>query len=398
MYETEHRLRSFLNGNQAQREKLCAALLPTLGRYSAVMPRRPEGGPDGGRDIEALFNGVLVTWGAIGFRNDAGSSANDRSWAQRKFTADLDAALRQNPSLQGFVFLTNVDLTPEQHNSMKREAFSRKLGHVEVFDFHRLRNALDQPTGLLARLQYLDIEMSKEEQLALVHGFGQELQKTINSGFSRIDKTLERMEKFLDVRKPLHNVTMLYSLDQRLTEITSSPQIIVAFIQGLWPGSRNCLMMLARVQQKESSDAVVAELESWLVTVDHNNKATSTPERHLTFPATKTPGGVFVTAGYGFSFSAGGGSLHLADVVEIQASIFASPVIAPHLTRFQLDMNGYIVVSRDRMYEEGSGSKPTPLYIPNALAQEALNHVLSCACPISHDGLRRSSLSFSKSQ
>jgi hypothetical protein len=57
---TEERLRSWLDANQLQRERLCAQLLPLLGLYSQVEPRRPKGGPDGARDIQAIHNNQLT--------------------------------------------------------------------------------------------------------------------------------------------------------------------------------------------------------------------------------------------------------------------------------------------------------------------------------------------------
>lgn len=56
---TDERLRSWLDANQVQRERLCAQLLPLLGQYSDVEPRRPKGGPDGARDIQAVYNKQL---------------------------------------------------------------------------------------------------------------------------------------------------------------------------------------------------------------------------------------------------------------------------------------------------------------------------------------------------
>jgi hypothetical protein len=68
---TEERLRNHLDCNQAMRERMCLALLPLLGPYTREQPRRPKGGPDGGRDIEAVYEGRTTIWGAVGFKVDA---------------------------------------------------------------------------------------------------------------------------------------------------------------------------------------------------------------------------------------------------------------------------------------------------------------------------------------
>ena len=60
---TEERLRNHLDSNQAMREQMCLALLPLLGSYTREQPRRPKGGPDGARDIEAFFQGTILVWG-----------------------------------------------------------------------------------------------------------------------------------------------------------------------------------------------------------------------------------------------------------------------------------------------------------------------------------------------
>lgn len=65
---TEERLRSHLDSNQVMRERMCLALLPLLGPYTREQPRRPKGGPDGGRDLEAIFQGSIPVWGAVGFK------------------------------------------------------------------------------------------------------------------------------------------------------------------------------------------------------------------------------------------------------------------------------------------------------------------------------------------
>jgi len=90
---TEERLRHYLDGNQPMRERMCLALLPLLGPYSDARPRRPKGGPDEGRDIECLFRGNIVTWGAVGFRNGGGNDTEARTAAQKKFRDDLDNAV-----------------------------------------------------------------------------------------------------------------------------------------------------------------------------------------------------------------------------------------------------------------------------------------------------------------
>ena len=87
--DTDIRLRSRLDSNQRDREQMCRAVLELDVRYTEVRPRHPLGGPDGGRDIEALFGGTLRTFGAVGFANSANDSDEQKRQVRRKFKDDL---------------------------------------------------------------------------------------------------------------------------------------------------------------------------------------------------------------------------------------------------------------------------------------------------------------------
>ena len=127
---TEERLRYHLDSNQVMRERLCLAILPLLGPDTQERPRRPKGGRDGGRDIEAVFQGSTVISGReSGFRNGGGNDNVARREAEEKFDADLSCALSENPGLQGFVFFTNVDLTPGIIEQLKSSATARGVSN-----------------------------------------------------------------------------------------------------------------------------------------------------------------------------------------------------------------------------------------------------------------------------
>jgi hypothetical protein len=126
-----------------------------------------------------------------------------RDEAEEKFKSDLVRALTENPNLKGFVFFTNVDLTPGRKESLVRYAQAKQIAIVDVFDLERLRHVLDSPEGLIARLQYLDIPMSATEQAALVGKFGNQLQNAVTARFDRVEQTLAQMDRFLDFQKPI---------------------------------------------------------------------------------------------------------------------------------------------------------------------------------------------------
>ncbi len=192
---TEERLRNYLDSNQMNRERMCLALLPILGPYTNEQPRRPKGGPDGGRDLEAIFQGSVIVWGAVGFKNGGGADMSARELAMGKFKEDLERALQENALLQGFVFFTNVDLTPTQKADLHRYAADRGIKVSDVFDMERLRHALDKPAGLITRLQYLDISMSQTEQASLVAQYGSHLKEVLTEKLDRVECAVTRIQK-----------------------------------------------------------------------------------------------------------------------------------------------------------------------------------------------------------
>jgi hypothetical protein len=110
---TDFKLRFSVTDQLAQ-ERLCLAILTLDPRFSEVKPRRPKGGPDGARDIEALFlNQGKAVWGAVGFKKTAKDDRADKRWVRKKFKDDVDAAKKKNPSLWGFIFFTNDEVQQE---------------------------------------------------------------------------------------------------------------------------------------------------------------------------------------------------------------------------------------------------------------------------------------------
>ena len=192
-FDTDERLKSFLDTNQLERERLCLAVLALDKRFSEVNPRHPRGGPDGGRDIEAVFRQEQRVFGAVGFVNQANDSAEQKKIIQKKFEEDLNSALAAAPKPEVFVFLTNVNLTIGEKNELVSKAKAKRLEHAEIFDRERIRIALDSPDGFAARFQYLYISMSEEEQASFFSRWGDDIQSLVATGFQRLEGTLERL-------------------------------------------------------------------------------------------------------------------------------------------------------------------------------------------------------------
>lgn len=200
--QTVERLRNYLNGNQPLRERMCTAILPLLGKYENVTPRRPEGGPDGGRDIEAIEDG-MVTYGGVGFQNNVSDSPSEIRIAFKKFKDDVASALKAKNDLKSFVFFTNVDLTP---NTIARwKTFAQKMGitKIEIFHRERIRMALDSPEGFAARFQYLDIPLSDPEQRSFFARWGSDIQSIIRTNHQEMNEVLDRLETLTSTLLPL---------------------------------------------------------------------------------------------------------------------------------------------------------------------------------------------------
>src|SRR5690606_10840441 len=80
-----------------------------------------------------------------------------------KFSADAEGIEANNAS--GIVFVTNQELTLGQREELceSKQGFAVELYHLE-----RITNILDSPICYGMRLDYLDIPMTKEEQLSFI--------------------------------------------------------------------------------------------------------------------------------------------------------------------------------------------------------------------------------------
>lgn len=190
---TDERLRSYLNNRQPDRERMCLSILETEPGYSRVEPRRPEGGPDGGRDIQCMYDGRRC-FGAVGFKNTANDSVQQVREIMAKFADDLDAAKSADPRPTGFVFFTNVDLTPGDVAQLRKLAHDEGMTSVDVYWRERIRIALDRPEGYAIRHSFLDISLSDAEQKVFFARFGKDLQTLIAGRLDAIEARLEELQ------------------------------------------------------------------------------------------------------------------------------------------------------------------------------------------------------------
>lgn len=327
---TSERLRNHLDSNQPSRERLCLALLPLLGPFSQERPRRPRGGPDGGRDIEAIHDGQLEVWGAVGFKNGGGADEAARKNAQKKFRDDLNRALKENPGLHGFVFFTNVDFTPGMVEALKASGYESGIDFVEIFDFERIRHVLDQPEGLIPRLQFLGIPMSATEQLGLIDKFGNQLQNAVLSRFDRVEKSLRLVENFLTYQKPVTRIDHYISIIEDWVSTDMANEQALVIVEGMpFPDSK-IFFDLSNVQDHDlsKSDLVMKSRVSGThgFTMDHEFVSLGRSKEFRSHCSV--------------SFSRGGMASKIDDMHEVVVSVLFTEELLSIADRIVIEING----------------------------------------------------------
>jgi hypothetical protein len=146
--ETLHRLRSWTAG-QALSERLAAQVLSASG-YTEVDPIHPLGGPDGGRDAEAMRTGQRWAM-AVWFPRHVQSSSALRA----KFRHDVAGAGKRDAA--GIAFVTNQSIPDRVREELREIAAPLQ---TDLFHVERLVCVLDGPDMHPVRRQYLSIDYS----------------------------------------------------------------------------------------------------------------------------------------------------------------------------------------------------------------------------------------------
>ena len=219
IYLTDDRLKNYLDADQLARERMCLAILCLDKRFVQAKSRHPRGGPDRGRDIEAVIDSDgRIVFVAVGFINQATDIPEHKKQAKKKFNDDLENATRnaikENVSLGFFAFFTNVNLTIREKNTLINKAKKKGIPSCEIFDRERLRFALNNVDGLITRHQYLNIPLSDAEQASFFAKWGNDIQSVISSGFQKIDGTLHRLLFLQEATSPMEYFIISFELDR----------------------------------------------------------------------------------------------------------------------------------------------------------------------------------------
>ncbi len=196
--ETWHRLQSWTKGQKAS-ERLAGHILNVEG-YKSINPIHPLGGADGIKDLICKKENKKYIV-AVYFPRKIKSFTAIKSKLK-----DDQVGIKRNKA-DGIIFITNQELKESERKILRNMTKDSEIYHLE-----RLALVLDQPISYGARLEYLDIEMNKEEQVSFFENIKKEINKNISELLNQISSDLnvpiKELEKFREI----------------LTEIAGSPR------------------------------------------------------------------------------------------------------------------------------------------------------------------------------
>jgi len=153
--ETWSRLLEWTRG-PGPAERLTAHILRSEG-FEDLDPSHPLGGPDGLKDVVCRRNGH--TWRAAAY-----FPRGQRPFRTVKTKVKKDLGSGEVCDNQGFVFVTNQELSLGNRNELSGLGSQQ----IEIYHRERITSILDSPRMYGVRLDFLDIEMNREEQLAFI--------------------------------------------------------------------------------------------------------------------------------------------------------------------------------------------------------------------------------------
>lgn len=151
--ETWSRLLEWDRG-QPDSERLAARIF-RLDRYEMVDPSHSLGGKDGGKDLICSKGGEK---GVAASYFPRGQQTFTK--IKGKFSSDWKEAEKHDPKF--FIFFTNQELRLAEREELK--GLCPVL--TDIYHLERIASCLDAPSGYGLRLEFLSIEMTKEEQLS----------------------------------------------------------------------------------------------------------------------------------------------------------------------------------------------------------------------------------------
>lgn len=214
--EVWYRLLNWDKG-QAAAERLSALILSNDG-YKGVDPSHPLGGPDGLKDMALSYEGKK--WiGAVYFPRGQQSFSDILA----KYKHDLQGVEANEAA--GIAFVTNQELRLAER---KQLADINPEVDVRIYHLERIAQMLNSPAFYGIRLEFLDIEMTSEEQLAFF--------AVRDDRLSRMEQMIQQLSVSLDSFKQIRTSKAMQD-DDYDDEMRSEEEIIDAseeFFDKIW--------------------------------------------------------------------------------------------------------------------------------------------------------------------
>lgn len=211
--ETFYRLLEWDKG-QAASERLAALILEQEG-FRDIDPSHPLGGKDGGKDMLCEFNSFK--WiGAVYFPRGQ-QSFNE---IKKKYRHDLEGVYRNEA--KGIAFITNQELS-----LMERKILEEMDETVDVRIYHleRIVNILNTPKMYGIRLEYLEIEMTKEEQLSYFSYVNEQ-------GITRIEQKLDDL--YANIRNQTEKISVFDDTEEEVRTLKEVLEAENMFFDKIW--------------------------------------------------------------------------------------------------------------------------------------------------------------------
>lgn len=167
--ETWMRLQTWIKGQKSS-ERLSAHILSSEG-YHNIDPSHPLGGRDGIKDITCTKDGMKWIAGCYFPREQKLFKE-----IKEKFIGDFKGIEQNNAD--GIVFITNQELTLAERKKLVE--YSDDC-YIEIYHLERIAHLLNCPKNYGVRLEFLDIEITKEEQLSYLSYKDNELNRLCES-------------------------------------------------------------------------------------------------------------------------------------------------------------------------------------------------------------------------
>jgi len=200
--ETWYRLQEWTKG-QAAAERLSNHIIDSDG-YESIDPSHPLGGRDGIKDMVCIKSNIKWVAGCYFPRGQKSFKT-----IKEKFLNDLKGVEVNN--VDGLVFITNQELTLSERQELK----DLTEHHIDIFHLERIVGILNSPVNYGVRLEFLDIEITIEEQLAF---FAERDKK-----YQQITNTLEKLEKVM--KKDKNSQVINDNDDEELYEVRTDEVI-----------------------------------------------------------------------------------------------------------------------------------------------------------------------------